>query len=383
MAGGEEIIGALGLLIFVGLASRFFLKKTGLSDIFVLMLAGIIAGFFVSASDLSALSFLALPFASITLFMIILGEGLNLSLEHAKFAHKALFFGGLNFFVSFLAISALGYFAFKLEPFVALALAAIYSGVAPEILSGVLSGLNAGRETTAIGELEAVFADALSIMFAFLFISAAIGSHTFSFGAIDFVIAILLSVALGALFAAFWRFFFFKAESENQHLLVIGLAAILYVISAFFGANSVISVFTFAFLLGTLTHPSIEEMRRFQFEFSFFLRTFFFLYLGMLVLHSPKPVELAVFAVAISFLVAFLRLAIGKALLKLSVSAKEERILEYVSGRGLTCAVLSIIAYEKLSRYLVPVPDLPLLSLFVIFFTNSITAFLLLKKRKH
>ncbi|VVB99469.1 Uncharacterised protein [uncultured archaeon] len=193
--------------------------------------------------------------------------------------------------------------------------------------------------------------------------------------------AVLFSAALGAVCAALWRAFLSKAEHENQHLLVIGIAAALYAVSGALGADAVISVFTFAFFMGNISHPSIEEMRRFQSEISFFLRTFFFIYLGMLLFHSPKPLEIAAFAIAIAFLLAIARIAAGKLAGFMEPSARENRLLESVSARGLTAAVLSVVVYEELSAAgLTPSVDLPLLALFVIFFSNAVTAFLVIRK---
>ena len=42
MAGEEAAIGAMGVLIFAGLLGRLFLRRTGVSDVFLLMLSAII-----------------------------------------------------------------------------------------------------------------------------------------------------------------------------------------------------------------------------------------------------------------------------------------------------------------------------------------------------
>jgi NhaP-type Na+/H+ or K+/H+ antiporter len=163
---------------------------------------------------------------------------------------------------------------------------------------------------------------------------------------------------------------------------VIGLAALLYALSGMLHANGVIAVFAFAFLLGNTSHSSIAEVRRFQSEIGFFLRTIFFIYLGALLFHSPKPVEVAILALAISLLLAFARLFSGRLVRLLDSTAKEDRLLEAFSGRGLTCAVIAVIAAGELSSAGVPLPvDLPLLALFVVFFTNAASTWLVFRKR--
>jgi len=123
-------------------------------------------------------------------------------------------------------------------------------------------------------------------------------------------------------------------------------------------------------------------VRRFQSEIGFFLRTFFFVYLGALLFHSAKPADVALFALALSLLLAAARMFSGRLVRFIDSSAKEDKLLETFSGRGLTCAVIAVIAAGELPATSLPM-DLQLLALFTIFFTNAIsTVFVLRKKGK-
>ena len=376
-------IGALGILVLAGVASHVFLRKTGFSDVLLLMLFGVAAGYLLPEASVAGLSGIALPFAAITLLMIILDEGLNLSFERLRrSAHKAIAFGLVSFSLALVAGFLLSYFIMNYSFAFSLLIGALFGSVAPELLSGFLASLGASKEARTLGEIESVLTDAISVILSLILVAAVIsGEGSVRALPVEIAFTVLLSIALGAVCAAAWRMFLSKTEHENQHLLVIGLAACLYAIAGAAGADSVIAVFTFAFFLGNIAHPSIEEMRRFQSEISFFLRTFFFVYLGMLLFHSPKPVEIGLFALALSLLLALARLAAGKLAGVMEPSARANRLLESVSARGLTVAALSIVAYEELSAAgAAPPIDLPLLALFVIFFTNALSAWLVLKK---
>ncbi|MCX6773015.1 MAG: cation:proton antiporter [Candidatus Micrarchaeota archaeon] len=376
-------IGALGILVLAGVASHIFLRKTGFSDVLLLMLFGVAAGYFLPESSVAGLSGIALPFAAITLLMIILDEGLNLSFEHLRrSAHKAIAFGIVSFSLALIAGFTLSYFIMNYSFTFSLLIGALFGSVAPELLSGFLASLGASKEARTLGEIESVLSDALSVILSLILVAAVIsGENSFNPLPIEIAYIVLGSIALGAVCAVLWRALLSKSEHENQHLLVIGLAAVLYAIAGALGADSVISVFTFAFFLGNISHPSIEEMRRFQSEISFFLRTFFFVYLGMLLFHSPKNVDVGLFALALSLLLAVARALAGKIAGHLEPSARANRLLESVSARGLTVAALSIVAYDGLTAAgATPPVDLPLLALFVIFFTNVLSAWLVLKK---
>ncbi|MCX8198363.1 MAG: cation:proton antiporter [Candidatus Micrarchaeota archaeon] len=385
MAGKEAEIAALGGLILAGLLGRLFLRKTGFSDIFFLLLLGSAAGALLPEPAVSSMRQLMLPLGAVALLMIILDEGLHLPLaELVRQAHKAVLLSMLSFSLSFAAAFSVAYL-FLQDALFSLVAAAIFASVAPELLSSFLSARQAPEPLRSLAEMETAISDALSVMLALLFASFAahqgsgLGSHSLS----QLAFAIALSCALGSAFAALWKLFVSRIAEENEHLAAIGTAAILYAISGILHANGVISVFTFGFFLGNTSHKSVEEVRRFHSEISFFLRTAFFVYLGALLFHSPKPVEVALLAAILSLLLAFSRSLATKAACLLEPAMRKGRIFESVSGRGLTAAVLSvIISQELLAAGKAPPVDLPLLALFVIFFTNAISAFLVLRKKE-
>ena len=388
MAGQEAAIGALGLLILSGVFSRAFLKMTGISDVFILMLLGVAAGALLPDTAVLGMQGIMLPLGAVALLMIMLEEGMLIPFENLhKHVHKAFIFGAVSFLFSFSLGAGLSYFVAGFPPLVSLLMGAMFASVAPELLSGFLSGIGTSGSVKGIGEIEAVFSEAISVIISLSIISALLVQTSAPAEGIPLQLAFifLLSLAVGGVAAALWKAIFSKVEHENMHLLVIGLAAILYALAGAIGASGVIAVFAFAFLLGNTSHASICEVRRFQSEIGFFLRTFFFVYLGALLFHSPKPVEVALLALALSLLLAAARMLSGKLVHFLDSSAKEDRLLETFSGRGLTCAVISVIAAGELSRAGVALPvDLPLLALFIIFFTNAISTVLVLRKRgKH
>jgi len=386
MAGQEAEIGALGAIILLGIFGRLFLKKTGFSDILLLLLFGALAGAVLPSSALDGMDFLLLPLGAVALLMIILDEGMHLPFSVLKKQlHKALLFSLLSFSISFIILFALSHYAFGQAAGVSLLIAAIFSSVAPELLSGFLHALGASETVRGIGEIEATLSDALSVMAALLLASSLShgeGELSLSSMPLEIAFTFALSAACGAVFAAGWRFSMKRLAEDNEHLFAIGLAAILYFFSGAIGANGVVAVFVFGFFLGNVSHKSVEGMQRFQSEMTFFLRTFFFVYLGLLLFHSEKSLEVGLFALAISILLALARQLSGRVMSFVEPEAAKCRLLELVSCRGLTPAVLAVVVSEELIVAGFPLPiDLPLLAMFVILFTNLITAGMVFKSR--
>ena len=389
MAGQEAEIGALGVIILAGVVGRLFLRKTGVSDVLILLLFGALAGALLPADMVSGMGSLMLPLGAIALLMIILDEGLHLPLsELAKQAHKAVLFSILSFALSFAAAFALSFAMLGQDTILSLAIAAIFASVAPETVSGFLSAREAHESARGLSELESTLSDALSVIATLLIVAASSAAHG-ALGSglgslpLDLLFTIMLSAALGGVFAALWKGLIARLDEENEHIMAIGIAALLYALSGLLGGNGVIAVFAFGFFLGNSSHKSVEELRRFHSEITFFLRTFFFVYLGILLFHSDKPFEMGLFALALSLLLAVARMLASRAISYLEPTVRKGRLLESISSRGLTSAVLSVIAYNELSLSgAKPAVDLPLLALFVIFFTNAISAFLVLRNRR-
>lgn len=387
MAGQEAEIGALGIIILAGVVGRLFLRKTGISDVLLLLLFGALAGTLIPQSMVSGMGSLMLPLGAVALLMIILDEGLHLPLsELAKQAHKAVLFSLLSFALSFIFTFILSFAILGQGMLLSLVISAIFASVAPELVSGFLSAREAHESARGLSELESTLSDSLSVILTLLIVSSSMqGQAGADLGRLplDLALALLLSAALGGVFAALWRGLVVKIAEENEHIMAIGLAALLYALSGALGANGVIAVFAFGFFLGNSSHKSVEELRRFHSEISFFLRTFFFVYLGVLLFHSEKPFEIGLFALALSLLLAVARVLASRAISVLEPTVRKGRLLESISSRGLTSAVLSVVVYHELELSgAKPAVDLPLLALFAIFFTNAISAFLVLRNRK-
>ncbi|MCX8195036.1 MAG: cation:proton antiporter [Candidatus Micrarchaeota archaeon] len=387
MAGQEAEIGALGITILAGVIGRLFLKKTGISDVFLLLLLGILGGMFLQQASVDKLGELMLPLGAVALLFIMMDEGFRLYFpEVGRNLPKALLFTSISFSVAFFSAAAVCIWLGGMELIPALIVAAVFASVAPELVAGFFSALGASESAKAIAEMEVGISDALSVALTLLLVKAAVkGGITLqpeSFLA-DIAFAFLLSCACASLLAALWKAFVSKLAPENEHLVAISLAALLYAGAGMIGANGVVAVFVFSFFVGNSSHEASEGVRKFHGEIAFFLRTLFFIYLGVLLFHSPKPAEVALFALALSLVLAIGRQAAGKIIGFLDRSARKGRLLETMSARGLSSAVLAVIAAGELSHAGISMPiDLPLLALFVIFFTNMITAAMVAKKRK-
>lgn len=357
MAGGELVVGALGALIAIGITGSLFFKRTGINDVMLLILLGVAIGPLSGIVDANALAPFVPPIGAIALLMVVFSEGLNLSFENLRDnAFDVLLLGSLCFALTFGGSFAILYFALSWKMLDSLLLAAILCASAPEIIAIVSEDMKMGNKLRQIAKLEAVLADSAAVIVAFSLLglvgmqSVQVDAQQIAYAA---VFVAMLSIALGALCALAWHFLISAMYKKYEHLSALAIACFLFAASGIAGANGILGVFTFGFFIGN--RKSEGGLKLFQEEFAFLIRTFFFVYLGMLFV----PAQFASGAVllvglALSVAVVLARRASVGAFAFFQPAAREDRVLGSLVQRGLSVAVLASIAAAAYAHAPIP-----------------------------
>ncbi|MBS3068912.1 cation:proton antiporter [Candidatus Micrarchaeota archaeon] len=341
MAGGELVVGALGALIAIGILGSLFFRRTGVNDVMLLILLGIAIGPIAGVVDAKSIEPLVPSIGSIALLMVVFSEGLNLSFENLRDnAFDVLLLGAMCFALAFGASFGILHLAFGWGILDALLMAAILCASAPEIIAIVVEEMKMSGKLRQIAKLEAVLADSAAVIVAFSLLGLVgaqemdIEPQQIAYGA---AIVALLSVALGAVCALVWHFLISAAYKKYAHLGALAIACFLFAASGAWGANGVLAVFSFGFFIGN--RKGEESLRLFQDEFSFLIRTFFFVYLGMLF--APEQfanTSVLLIGLSLSLAIAIARkIAVG-AFSFFQRAAREDRVLSSLVQRGLLCS---------------------------------------------
>jgi len=219
MAGAETEIGTIGLIILIGVIGRLFLKKTAISDIFLLIIFGAFCGIFLSSEFVLSFQPLLLELGALTLLMIILDEGLHLSLKELFLQlHKAVFFSFLSFVLSFILTLFACAVLFKLDLMLSFLISSIFASVAPELLSSFFSARETEESTKSMAEIEATLSDSFSVILTFIFLEAIIHHQAqpqLDLLFAEIVLIFFISLALGALGAFIWKLSITKIAQGN------------------------------------------------------------------------------------------------------------------------------------------------------------------------
>ena len=292
----EIIIIGLSVLFFLGHALSWFFMKTKIPDLLILIVLGCIAGpSGFSLIEPAHLGKVGPVLSTVALIVILYEGGLHLSTQDLIRSSSSALLLSLLSFGTITAVTTL-----VLKPFLPLNLA-LLTGVgigstSSAIVIPMVKFLSIEKNTKTVLSLESAFTDVLTIII-FLSILDSVQSEQYSIkefflnlGATPF-----LSIGLGLSAGLLWAFLkrcwgnidqlFFAGEAWS--LLTYGMTELL-------NLNGAISVLTLGFTLANISLLPVFFHKIFSPDISqrelsllstvtFLLRTFFFIYLGLLI----------------------------------------------------------------------------------------------------
>lgn len=351
---------SLAGLFFVGHALGWFFEKTKIPDLLLLMVIGYLLGpmaGFLSADDFGKAGTII---STVALVVILYEGGLHLTASQLKESFLASFVLSI---LSFFSISLLTAFVVMLiggQTFAVGILCGLGVGsTSSAIVIPMVKNLSIREKTKTILSLESAFTDVLAIVL-FLVAVASISKGYVSAKEIligvgpDTLQAILLGIASGLIWAGFkkWLKPVFKMAfaGEAWALLTYGMIELA-------GFNGAIGALALGFTLANLEllpewaqeylSPVPVSYRDLSLltELIFLLRTFFFIYLGVLVKFSDPLIVFI--ALLISLLIFITRYFIIRFLLKDSEKKLDPMIATAMGPRGLACAVVATIPLQQ------------------------------------
>lgn len=355
------IIIGIAVLFFLEHGLKWFFEKTKIPDLLIIVAIGYTLGPILGIINPEDLGKVGGVIATTALIIILYEGGLNLSAKQLLSSSlPALGITTLCFF-SITAIAVFFYFSLLGKDFTTSILAGLAIGsTSSAIVIPMVRTLSISDKTKTILGLESAFTDVMAIVLFLLVVdSVAVGS----FHASDLLIGIgpktVFAIAMGLGGGLFWAFL----KKSYSHLVNMAFAgeawALLnYGLIEVSGHNGAIGVLSLGFMLGNLdllpswlkNHVnnipfSLQDMSLLS-EVTFLLRSFFFLYLGILIKFSDLTTVIV--AIFISILVFITRYISVKLLFKANKYSMLDAMVATAMGpRGLACAVLATIPLQR------------------------------------
>lgn len=351
LASAPVILLAAGVTIFLGVAGEAFFKRTGIPDIAFLMFLGVIIGPVFGLIQADAMIQIVPYFAALALIIIMFDGGLNLDFKHiAKTAHYAVTLAILGFIVSMIIVTLFAHYGIGWDWLDSILLSSIVGGSSSIIVFGLVKKLRISAETKSMLSFESAVTDVLSTIIAFILFEAVLSGY-FDLDLLGVTIgrAVIVGLVLGFGVGIPWMYVTTKlANAQHSYMLTLGILFVLYFMAQSFGESGALTALVFGLMLGNKHHlsrflkfklPHIEVDDSMHSQLTFLVRSFFFVFVGLLA--SFGQIEYIVFGIMATIAIYLGRKFVGKITLTKRFSKLDKVVTYAMIPRGLAAAVLA------------------------------------------
>ena len=353
IASAHVLLLAAGVVIFSGVAGEAFFKKTGIPDVAFLMILGVIIGPVLGIIQPEAVLQIVPYFAALALIIIMFDGGLNLDLKQIiKTAHFSFTLAILGFILSVVIATFAVHYGLGWSWLQSILLGSIVGGSSSAIVFGLVRNIRISEETKNMLSFESALTDILSTIIAFILFGAILAGQ-FDLQVLQETLgrAIVVGLVLGFGVGIPWMYVSTKlANTQHAYMLTLGILFVLFFLAVSFGESGALTALVFGLMLGNRNNlakilkfklPRIEHDDPTHNQLTFLVRSFFFVFVGLLA--SIVRIEFVILGIGITIAFYFGRLIVGKVTLTKRFSLLDRKVTYSMIPRGLAAAVLATI----------------------------------------
>jgi cell volume regulation protein A len=345
-------------IFLLGFFGNLFFKKTKISDIFILILVGLLLGPIFNVIPLEIIELLRsfTPiFAAIALIILLFDGGLYLNFYKVITEIKNAFLYTILVFILGTIVSAtLLHFIFGFEWLFGILAGAIIGGTSSAIIIPLITKSTATDKTKTIMTLESAITDIFCVVTTIaivgVIISQSINPNTIIK---ELFSAFAIATVIGLIGGFIWIKMLRDIEEVKNfsYLLTLSFLFVLYAVTEFLGGNGAFCALVFGLVLGNasdilktfkMKEFTLEKnMTHFQTEISLLIKTFFFVYLGIIIDLNVITLEVVLITLALVAIILILRALITRLLFSKALEKKDQDFIVALHARGLAAAVLA------------------------------------------
>ncbi|MCW3995762.1 MAG: cation:proton antiporter [Candidatus Bathyarchaeota archaeon] len=359
------------LIILIGFLANYFFHKTGLPDMLILIVLGALCGPVLGIFDPNAIRSFAPYIAALALAYILFDGGMGLNIKRVLHnSPKAVLLAALSFIFSVLGVGTFTILVFHVPLLYGLLFGSILGGSSSVVVVSLATKVKISEKGSTILILESAITDILCIVISLSILDIIITGHAnISTIAAGIAGKFLIGLGVGVILGFSWLFALKKlALLSFSYMLTLGIILLGYAVTESIGGSGALSALIFGLILGNerdlrrfLSRFKINEdiddngavfngkmslsvskgLKRFQAEIAFLIRTFFFVFLGIIA--SISNLFLLLSGIVLSLILLATRFgAVWIATAKCSLR-KDCEIMTVVLTRGLAAAVLATL----------------------------------------
>ncbi|MGC9310621.1 MAG: cation:proton antiporter [Candidatus Aenigmatarchaeota archaeon] len=342
------------IIIFLGFAGELVFKKTNIPDVLWLMIFGVVISHVLGYTQTEAMESFAAIFTTFALIFILFEGALHLRVrEIFKGVYGGSLLSVVNFVASALVIIAitqiLGY-----RPVQSVLLGTILGGTSSAVAIPIVKRLNISKQAVSSLVLESALSDVLCIVGTLTVAGVYVAGVLDIAGVINilmdkFVVALFIGGAGGYLWLHVLRRISHHAKS---YMITVAFLLMIYSFATYIHSEGAMAALAFGLVLGNSDRimklkpggdpnsgqSTIKSSEIFFYaEISFLVKSFFFVYLGMILnFMSPAPYIIGGAIVAGLYLVRPVSTLIAGRMLM----PEDRAVTDSMIPKGLAAAVL-------------------------------------------
>jgi len=351
------------VIIILGFLGEEFFNRTSIPDSILLLLFGVLLGPIFQLFAHEELLAITPYFAALALIIILFDGGLNMDIREAlRNSPRAFVLAISGWILNVLVTAALCKVLLGWRLLNGLLLGSIVGGGSSIIVIALIRKLKVTEKIETVLSLESILTDVLCTVGAFTAInillqevnaegvSTGIDLGT-ALGSVGVAFGVGILVGLG--FGVAWLVLLERIKGKpNAYMLTLAMLFLTFVVATNLGGNGALSALFFGLIIGNSrpiarlvkfrTTVSIDNsVRDFHCQISFLIRSFFFVFTGLLFSFSSFT------SVLIGLLLSFTFLGIRFIVVKMASVKSELRdygtLMTVMFPRGLAAAVLASI----------------------------------------
>ncbi len=288
-----QVLFLAGFVLFFGLFSEWLFVKTHISDVFWMLLLGVVLQFTVPGARITTIDPVSSVFITFALLFISFESAYHIQLQHAAAHFVAGCRMSLRNFVAALILGALFGKLVGLSWPLALILGCIAPTLSDPILGQFQNFISFQKGADAILEFESQLTDVLAVLGVVSILSFA--NFTLAGFLNQALTFLILSAAIGFLVALFWAKVLKSWITTHSYILTIAFLMLVYTGTEYIGANGSIAAMAFALTFGNLKKITsvfsrngfngaglTTSAKNFYSEISFLLRSYLFVWMGLI-----------------------------------------------------------------------------------------------------
>ena len=199
--------------------------------------------------------------------------------------------------------------------------------------------------------------------------------------------AFSIGAIMGIIVGIFWlRILRIIRQETNDDILTLGIALFFYAFVEVLGGNGAIFALMFGLILGNGSeiasmfrskepYEASEMMRKFMSQMSFFIRTYFFVYLGLiLVIENPN---LIVLGLVLSLLFLASRYVVVRFVtLNDEILEGNKKLITLMMPRGLAAAIMAQLAFSSNIHNAHMFPDITIIVIIATVLISSLGSYM-------